>query len=139
MGTVSGQVTDHTGRAVPGVWVYVYPADGARFGRSVGMHTNSDGRYSFELPAGAWKVREAGFGGHEVTVTDTPEPAEPADFTVGATVRRRHGGHLGTVTDVNDERVAVEFDRPNGGTFTAEVPTGRVGEALELVTPAGES
>lgn len=72
MTIISGQVHDHAGRGVPGVFVSAAWAGGRRFAVLPSTYTDLSGRWWLDLPAGRWTVRESGHRSHDVTVGDTP-------------------------------------------------------------------
>lgn len=76
MPIVSGRVTDHAGAGVAGVYVSALPAEGGRFGRAPGTHTDLTGRWRLELAAGQWTVRETGGNAHEIVVGATAVTVE---------------------------------------------------------------
>ncbi|PSQ73915.1 MAG: TonB-dependent receptor, partial [Bacteroidetes bacterium QH_6_64_77] len=85
-GTVTGTVTDSVdGAPLPGVTVLVRGTD-------FGTATDTNGRYSLELPTGRYTLRFSaiGFSTHIDTVRVTEEPSR-LDVTLASTVMEMEG------------------------------------------------
>ena len=103
-GTVTGTVTDSVdGAPLPGVTVLVRGTD-------FGTATDTNGRYSFELPTGRYTLRFSaiGFSTHIDTVRVTEEPSR-LDVTLASTVMEMEGVTV-TEADVPDRPGVYEVD-----------------------------
>lgn len=85
MTVVSGQVRGHAGQGVPGVFVSAVPAGGRRFSVAPSTYTGRDGWWWLELTPGQWRIRETGFGSHDLLVGDESVDTTPEAMSQTAT------------------------------------------------------
>ena len=73
-GTISGQVTDESGNGIADVYIGVYDYNSNNWIK--GSHTDGDGNYRLNVPAGTYKVRFSQPPSEDVTPSPPPEYAK---------------------------------------------------------------
>lgn len=120
MTVVSGQVNEHGGAGVPGVFVSARQVGGRRFSVVPSTYTDLSGRWALDLAPGQWHVRETGFSAFELTVGATPvntagdaEPQvapDPTTEDIARFMERRKAARTAPVTRNPDSELPVTGD-----------------------------
>lgn len=120
MTVVSGQVNEHGGAGVPGVFVSARQVGGRRFSVVPSTYTDLSGRWALDLAPGTWHVRETGFSAYELTVGDAPintagesEPQTAPDPTtedIARFMERRKAARTAPATRNDEPELPVTGD-----------------------------